>query len=132
MLTNKNIRAFTLIELLIVITIIALLTSISLPSYRHYLQRARFAEVMLATSPYKIAIAIALQEGTSIDTLNTGVNGVPKAPRSTKNLENLTVEQGIITATASQTAGGFTYILSPDENGSTWTVGGTCIEAGLC
>jgi type IV pilus assembly protein PilA len=130
MIKNKN--AFTLIELLIVIAIIGLLASISLPSYKHYLQHARFTEVILATSPYKTAIAIALQTGEAIETLNTGMNRIPSAPKSTKNLESLTVEQGVITATASQTAGGFTYILSPDENGSTWTVSGTCIDAGLC
>lgn len=128
----KDIKGFSLIELLIVIAIIGILASISLPSYKHYTERARFAEVIMATLPYKTAIAIALQEGEPLTSLETGLNGIPPAPQPTKNLANLKVTQGIITATASQSAGGYTYILTPDENGSTWTVSGTCLNQGLC
>ena len=128
----KKIKGFSLIELLIVIAIIGILASISLPSYKHYIKRARFAEVMMATLPYKTAVAIALQEGYPTNSLNTGINGIPEAPQTTKNLASLNVHAGSITATASEIAGGNTYILTPDENGSIWKISGTCLDAGLC
>lgn len=128
----KKIKGFSLIELLIVIVIIGILASISLPSYKHYTERARFAEVIMATLPYKTAVAIALQEGDPINTLNTGTNGIPDSPTPTKNLESLIVNQGTITATATEKAGGYTYIIKPDENGSIWEINGTCVAASLC
>ena len=129
---KKTIAAFTIIELLIVIAIIGILVAIAIPSYKHYVQRARFSEVMMAASPYKTAIALALQEGVLKDDLSLGTNGVPAAPKSTKNLESLIVDQGVITATATKVAGGYTYILTPDEAGSYWAVSGTCVDAGVC
>jgi type IV pilus assembly protein PilA len=129
---NKQSTGFTLIELLVVIAIIGILTAIAIPSYQHYTQRARFSEVMIAALPFKTAVAIALQEGSPLNDLNTGTNGIPSALSSTKNLKSLTVTNGIITATATHSAGDYIYVLTPDDTGSHWTVSGTCVDAGLC
>jgi type IV pilus assembly protein PilA len=129
---KKNLSAFTMIELLITIAIIGILAAIAIPSYKHYIERARFSEVMMAASPYKTSISLTLQEGTAIGDLNTGSNGIPAAPNPTKNLASLNVNSGIITATSTAAAGGYTYILTPDDSGSHWDISGTCVEAGLC
>lgn len=129
---NHHINGFTLIELLIVVAIIGILASIGIPSYQHYIERARFTEVMMAASPYKTAVALGLQEGTPLSDLNTGENGVPKEPQPTKNLKSISVRRGLITATATKVAGNYTYILIPNENGSHWTIGGSCLTAGMC
>jgi len=44
---EKRIKGFTLLELLTVITILALLASISIPVYRTYVERARSSEIVL-------------------------------------------------------------------------------------
>jgi len=129
---KKHAQGFSLIELLIVIAIIGILVTLAIPSYKHHIERARFTEVITAAAPFKAAIAIALQEGTAIEDLNTGENGIPPAPKKTKYLEKLSVAQGIITATATKLAGGYTYILVPDAEGTQFNVGGTCVSAGLC
>lgn len=129
---TKRISGFTIIELLIVIAIIGILAATAIPSYQHYAAKARFSEVVLAVAPYKTAISLALQEGITPDKLNINSNGIPPAPNTTKNLASIDVEQSIITATASSTAGGYTYILKPDEMGAHWSVSGTCITAGVC
>lgn len=123
---------FSLIELMIVVSIIGILAVIAIPSYQHYTQKARFAEVISGTQPFKLAISLALQQGAEAAELNTGKNGIPSGPKSTKNLANIKVENGSIIATATERLDNATYILKPNADGSTWTVGGSCIKTGLC
>lgn len=127
---KKN--GFSLIELMLVVSIIAILTVMAIPTYQHYALRARFAEVIAATAPYKIAVAIALQTGSPLNELTLGAHGIPTAPKSTKHLATLTIENGIITATATELASGMTFILKPNNDGSVWNMAGSCVKSGLC
>lgn len=129
-----NIKGFSLIELMIVVAIIGILAVIAIPSYLGYTQRARFAEVIAATEPYKIAISLALQQGLSKTELNTDTNTIPPAPQPTKNLASLSVDNGVITATSTDAAGKSTYILSCSADGRIWSVDkeSTCLNSGLC
>lgn len=125
-------HGFSLIELMIVVALIGILSVIAIPSYQSYTQRARFAEVITSTATFKTAVALALQQGASLAELSNGTNGIPAEPKSTKNLASIKVDNGIITATATDVAGSGTYILKPSADGSTWSVSGTCLETGLC
>ncbi len=125
-------QGFSLIELMIVVAIIGILATIAIPSYQNYTQRARFSEVIAATAPFKTAISLALQQGSPPSELSNNNHGIPAEPAATKNLASIKVDNGIITATATQTASGSTYILKPNSDGSVWIVDGTCMKAGLC
>lgn len=125
-------QGFSLIELMIVVAIIGILSTIAIPVYQNYTQRARFAEVIAATEPFKTAISLALQQGVPMTELSNNNHAIPPSPTATKNLANLQVENGIITATATQLASSNTYILKPNADGSIWTISGTCVKAGLC
>lgn len=129
----KNLQlGFSLIELMIVVAIIGILAMISIPSYKHYTIRARFAEVISSTAPFMTAISSALQEGAPLNEITFGQHGIPAAPEPGKNLANLNIVDGTITATSTATAGEATYILKPNEDGSAWKIDGTCVKAGLC
>lgn len=123
---------FSLIELMIVISIISILAIMGIPSYQHYTQRARFAEVIAATEPFKIAVSIALQAGAPLNELINGSHGIPIDSKSTKNLASIKVENGVITATATDLINAATYQLKPMNEGNSWSVTGTCIKLGLC
>lgn len=125
-------KGFTLIELMIVIAIISILATMAIPTYQHYTQRARFAEVITTAHVYQLAVALALQAGVAIEELNTGNAGIPEAPGQTKNLAALSVIQGTISATGTAAAGNATYILKPSIDGSNFAVGGTCLNLGFC
>jgi type IV pilus assembly protein PilA len=132
MLTPSKIKGFSLIELMIVVAIIGILAMIAIPSYQNYTQRARFSEVIAATAPFKTAVSLALQQGDPINDLNTGAHGIPASPQPTKNLASLKVEKGVITSTGTEATINSTYILKPNNDGSVWTIEGTCVTNGLC
>lgn len=129
---QKKSTGFSLIELMIVVAIVGILSVIAIPSYQNYTQRARFAEVIAATEPFKTAISLALQSGEDPANLANGTHGIPPEPTSTKNLASIKVEAGVITATATSLASSDTYILKPNSDGSIWTIDGTCLKDGLC
>lgn len=125
-------KGFSLIELMIVVAIIGILTMMAIPSYQTYTQRARFSEVIASSDFYKTAVALAIQQGAPINELTNGIHGIPAEPKPTKNVASIKVENGVITATASDLAANHTYILKPGTDGSQWTVSGSCLKAGLC
>lgn len=128
----KHEAGFSLIELMIVVTIIGILAAIAIPSYQNYTRRARFAEVISASQVFKTAVAIALQQGVRAEKLSNGSYGIPNSPKTSKNLTSIKVENAIITATGSELVNNATYILEPNEDGSNWNISGSCIKAGFC
>ena len=62
-------KGFTLIELMIVVAIIGILAAVALPAYQNYSNRAAFSELVLAVTPLKTAVELAIQtrSPTAID-----------------------------------------------------------------
>ena len=152
---NNTQKGFTLIELMIVVAIIGILASIALPAYKTYTDRAKFTEVVLASTPAKTAVDICIQTGTSCSTLTNGTSNGWDASDNVKSVavttqmedttdddvDNPTPVDGadiVITVTAEGNFGSnsaeYTYILTatPENGSASWVPSGTCLEAGLC
>jgi type IV pilus assembly protein PilA len=130
-------KGFTLIELMIVIAIVGILATVALPAYQTYASKAKFSEVILATSVVKVAVELCFQDQGTVDNCTAGVNGVPADLGASGYLSTLTTANGIITATAVGTSAaaasglkGENYVLTPSyTNGKiTWAVEGTCLS----
>ena len=132
---------FTLIELMIVVAIIGILAAVALPAYQDYTKKGRFAEVQGLAEALKKDVAMCGSDNTANPGTFTGCTngafGIPPAPTATTNTATLTVQNGVITGTATAVADNITTILTPafQANGSgviEWTNSGSCIGKGWC
>ena len=136
---RKKQTGFTLIELMIVIAIVGILASFSLPTYQIYTTKARFSEVVTVAESIKLMQSECLQSnaGVLVSCDTYGKLGIDE-PRATGNLSNVTItaESAVITATAESAAGGFTYVLTPPEPSATastymYAKSGTCTTSSI-
>jgi len=128
-------QGFTLIELMIVVAIIGILASIAVPSYQTYVKKAKFSEVVMATSTAKTGVELCFQTLAALTECDDSKNGINTVGAS-GYLFSISTTDGVITATAASTNGlnGETYIMTPTINTGkvTWINSGTCVTAGLC
>ncbi|SON48232.1 Type IV pilin subunit protein [Vibrio tapetis subsp. tapetis] len=78
---NKQ-QGFTLIELMIVVAIVAILSSFAVPAYQNYTKKATLAEFPKAASAIKLAVEVCAHESSAdSDSFKTNCisnnNGVP-------------------------------------------------------
>ncbi|SUT90944.1 prepilin-type N-terminal cleavage/methylation domain-containing protein [Actinobacillus lignieresii] len=114
-------NAFTLIELMIVIAIIAILATVVIPSYNSYTQKAALSELLAASASYKTDVEICIYNTGDSKNCSGGQNGVRKMTelRQAKYLNTITVEGGTITVTGKGNLQEYGYTMTPIHNGST-------------
>jgi type IV pilus assembly protein PilA len=132
---------FTLIELMIVIAIIGILAAVAMPAYQTYADRARFSEVVLATTPFKSAAEVAVQTGraNAIAQLVQGTLGIPAKITAGNSVgqyvKTVDMQAGVIKAESVGIGSGdsdFTLTATITGGGIRWAEGGGCLTAGLC
>jgi type IV pilus assembly protein PilA len=134
-------KGFTLIELMIVIAIIGILAAVAVPQYTQYTKRAKFSEVILATTAFKTPAELAFQTGTAITDLDQDSNGIPPNIAAGgavgEHVSTVEMDGGKITATGGTTVDGKKYVLQAVEvnQGLQWHMdiaASDCLDAGYC
>ncbi len=132
----KSNQAFTLMELLISIGIVAILASVAIPSYMSYTKKSHYSEVIQTGDRYKNSVAACFEITGSLSTCDANSYGIPpNITVATGQVASTSVENGVITITPNASHGiaaSDTYILTPSisASGMTWAVsGGACDSA---
>lgn len=146
----RSLQAFSLLELMIVLTIIAILAAVAIPNYQLYVKKAKFSEVITRVTPYKTSIELCYQLLGSLgdgekNCGTPGKNDIPENFTDVSENKNyvssiITSFQGknvLITATSKNLGQNYTYILKATDGGGgeiDWEVdsNSSCLAAGLC
>lgn len=130
--TKKLQRGFTLIELMIVVAIIGILATFSVPAYQDYTKKATLAEFPTLAAGVKLSVDICAHEHASDDTTFkdkciTSAGNVPSASINNVDIVAKIISSSVVVeAKASADKGpiksGESYILTATytTNGVTW------------
>ncbi|MDA0687619.1 MAG: prepilin-type N-terminal cleavage/methylation domain-containing protein [Proteobacteria bacterium] len=139
MMKRSQQQGFTLIELMISVAIIGILASVALPAYQMYSNRARFAEAVLAVSPYRNFIVVGAESNrfVTVDDMDEETNGIPAGIQRTATTHGVHVFDGVIRVTwrdDGSALAGTNYTLTAQNVTPPiqWVEGGNCLNRGFC
>ncbi|MDP7537417.1 MAG: prepilin-type N-terminal cleavage/methylation domain-containing protein [Methylococcales bacterium] len=136
MTLKQNQKGFTLIELMIIIAIIGILAAIAIPAYSTYTKKAKFTEVVAATTPAKLDVEGCFFKDSSLDDCDSGTRISVTGANTGPNVDSVNVADGVITATDADSVDAATFILTPTAISGTltWAIqsNSSCLTKGLC
>ena len=128
---EKN-QGFTLIELMIVVTIIGVLAAIAIPAYQYHSARAKISEALTQASPAKILVSEAFMTNgiSAVVAAATEYNARAATEKKTQYVSDIQIgNEGVITVTLTTNGSvglpsgvlGKTLVLTPSIDGAKLT-----------
>ena len=74
---KKTKQAFTLIELMIVVAIIGIISSIAIPTYQDYTRTTKANNALIEASPFKMAVVLCYQTTSDLNSCSQGNHKIP-------------------------------------------------------
>jgi len=121
---HKRQAGFTLIELMLAVTIVGILTAIALPAYSGYMLRARLSEAFTGLA----GVQPLLEQHWSNTRSYAGADDAslklmpPNSTNFTFSLSSSSASAYVVTATGRAGASGFTYTIDQSSNRATTSV----------
>lgn len=118
---SERARGFTLIEVLVVLTVLSILAAIGVPQYSRYVQRGRVVEATQALSDYRVRMEQWYQDRRSYQFapadatcgVRPGTTDVPRYENFTLTCATANAGQSYVaTMTGTQTMIGFVYTIN--------------------
>ncbi|WP_193014709.1 prepilin peptidase-dependent pilin [Proteus sp. FME41] len=106
-------NGFTLMELMIVIAIISILSSVAIPAYQGYIQKAALTDVLQTLTPYRSAVELCRYENEAQHCHSDSLF-MPQQFRS-RYLSDVTVLNGVINAKGKAQLDGLTIVMSTEK-----------------
>lgn len=97
-MTRNTEKGFSIIELMIVVAIIGILTTLAVPAYKSFTLRAKATEMLSMAQHAKMAVSEALINGKNKASLTQQNLGLPDT--SSRVVQGVTVVGGVIQITA--------------------------------
>ncbi|MDR5609564.1 prepilin peptidase-dependent pilin [Arsenophonus sp.] len=127
-------QGFSLMEIMVAIAIIAVLSAISIPSYKSYMQKASLTDMLQFIVPYKMHTELCGFENGHFTGCHNGISSIPTS-KTGKYVSNIDVKDGIIKVVGTKSLKDLTITLEPTlsttDNRVSWKVSCESTDSGL-